>query len=236
MFTSEIPPQLIEAARTNVAEAANLTSHKIFKISSRPPMPAYPKPIKLVADALKSGHLTLFIFAEGLQRVIPVPGSCTQKILERAGFFRLTRETVGFRFTDFFPRRILEGLDFSGIRIAQFDRFAMCVRESAFDSWLASTARQQCWPLDAIPRLGRGRPQLVPIVKSIVKHLIDGSQWRQGMPLKTLVVQVQPKIKGAKVDRETVKKAMDELYHETRQLKYRYARRERRVFAKRRTR
>ena len=120
--------------------------------------------------------------------------------------------------------------------MVQFDKFAMCLRESAFDSWLASTARQQCWPLDAVPRSGRGRPRLVPIVKSIVKDLIDSDQWRQGIPLKVLVVLIQPKIRGAKVDRETVKKAMDELYRETRQLEYRYTRRERRVLPKRRAR
>jgi hypothetical protein len=202
----------------------------------RPRMPAYPEPIKFVADALGSGRLTLFIFAENLRRVIPVPITCTQEILERLGFFRSTRETIGLRFMEFFPRRILVGLDFPGISMVQFDRFAVCLREGAFDSWLASTARQQCWPLDAIPRSGRGRPRLVPIVKSIVKDLIDSGEWRQGMPLKALVVSIQSKIKDAKADRETVKKAMDELYHETRQLKYRYARRARKVLAKRRTR
>jgi hypothetical protein len=236
MFTSEIPVWLIEAARANLAEAANLAAHKNLRISVRPRMPAHPEPIKFVADAIASGRLTLFIFAENLQRVIPVPVNCTQEILDRLGFFCSTRETIGLRFMDFFPRRILVGLDFPGISMVQFDRFAVCLRESAFDSWLASTAHQQCWPLDAIPRSGRGRPRLVPIVKSIVKDLIDSGQWRQGMPLKALVVSIQPKIKDAKVDRETVKKAMDALYHETRQLKYRYARRERKVLAKRRTR
>jgi hypothetical protein len=157
MFTSEIPASLIEAARTNVADAANLPARNV-----RPRMPAYPEPIRFVADALGSGRLTLFIFSESLRRVIPVPITCTQEILERLGFFRSTRETIGLRFMDFFPRRILVGLDFPGISMVQFDRFAVCLKESAFDSWLASTARRQCWPLDAIPRSGRGRPRLVP--------------------------------------------------------------------------
>jgi hypothetical protein len=74
------------------------------------------------------------------------------------------------------------------------------------------------------------------ISEYITIAVLDGDHWRQGMPLKALVVAIQPKIKGAKVDRETVKKAMDELYHETRQLKFRCARRERKVLAKRRTR
>ena len=146
MFTSEIPVWLIEAARANLAEAANLAAHKNLRISVRPRMPAHPEPIKFVADAIASGRLTLFIFAENLQRVIPVPVNCTQEILDRLGFFCSTRETIGLRFMDFFPRRILVGLDFPGISMVQFDRFAVCLRESAFDSWLASTAHQQCWP------------------------------------------------------------------------------------------
>src|SRR5215471_13168972 len=97
MFTSEIPAWLIEAAKANLAEAS-LGSHRNLSILAMPRMPAYPEPIKLVADALGSGRLTLFIFAENLPRVIPVPVDCTQEILERAGFFRSTRETVGFRF------------------------------------------------------------------------------------------------------------------------------------------
>src|SRR5262249_47192302 len=155
-----IPAWVLEAARANVAEATNLTPHKDFKILSRPRMPAYPKPIKLVADAVGSGRLTLFIFAEKLLRVIPVPANCTQEILERAGSFHSTREIISFRFMGFFPRQILTGLDFPEINMVQFDKFGVCLRESAFDAWLASTARQQCWPLDAEPRTERGRPPL----------------------------------------------------------------------------
>jgi hypothetical protein len=234
MFTSGIPAGLIDAARANLAEAADLTHGKIPRTPVRPRMPAYPEPIEFIADALRSGHLKLFIYTENRQHLIPVPGIGAVEVLERAGFFRPARETIAFRFMDFLPRRILDSLDLKGINKAQFDEFALCLRESAFDIWLASTARQQSWPLDAKPRRGRGRPQLGPIIKPILKDLIDGGRWRQGMLLKELVVPIQSKVEGEKVDRETVKKAMHDLYRETGQLEYRYVRRKRRASTKRR--
>src|SRR5262249_15562815 len=168
MFTSEIPTWVLEAARANVAEAANLTADKDFKISGRTRIPTYPEPIELLTDAVGSARLTLYIFAENTQRVVPVPANFTQEILERGGFFRSTSETISFRLTHFFPRRILAGLDFPEISMAEFDKFGMCLRESAFDAWLASTAHQQCWPVDAIPRSGRGRPPPCPPPKIIL--------------------------------------------------------------------
>ena len=64
MFTYGIPAGLIDAARANLAKAADLTPDKILKASVQPPMPAYPKPIELISDALRSGSLTLFIYTE----------------------------------------------------------------------------------------------------------------------------------------------------------------------------
>lgn len=52
------------------------------------------------------------------------------------------------------------------------------------------------------------------------------------MLLKELVVPIQLRIEGEKVDRETVKKALDELYTETGDLTYRHVRRKRRASAK----
>jgi hypothetical protein len=147
-------------------------------------------------------------------------------------FFQLTLETIVFRFMDFYPCRILDGFDLPGIRKARFDKFALCLKESAFDDWLASTAHQHSWPLDSKPRRGPGQPKLVPAVKPLLKALIDSGRWRQGMLLKELVFPIKTKLKGRKVDRETVKKGMDELYRETGQLEYRYVRRKRRVSKK----
>ena len=69
-------------------------------------------------------------------------------------------------------------------------------------------------------------------MKPIVKELIENGRWRQSMLLKELVVPIQLRIEGEKVDRETVKKALDELYTETGDLTYRYVRRKRRASAK----
>jgi hypothetical protein len=238
MFPSGMPPSMIEAAKANVTKAVpvDLTAYGGVSISAGPPLLAYPDPTKLIADVLESGQVTLFIFFPNLRRVIPVPADRVQEILERLGFFRPTRETIGFRLRGFFPKRILAGFDLPGMDATPFNEFALCLRESVFDDWLARTAREQGWPLDAPRPSGRGRPPIVPSVKPIVKDIIDSGRWQQGMPLKALVIAIQSKIKDKKVDRETIKKTLDELYHETRQLTYRYARRERKVLVKRPTR
>ena len=48
----------------------------------------------------------------------------------------------------------------------------------------------------------------------------------------TMYVLTKSKLEGGKVDRETVKRAMDELYRETGQLEYRYRRLKRRASTK----
>jgi hypothetical protein len=232
MFTSEIPARVMDAARANaaLAERGDLTPDEIFKISEQPQIPAYPEPIELIADTLRSGDLTLFIYAENYHHVIPVPAICVHAVLEKVGLLHRTRDTIILRFKNFFPRQILDGLDLPGS--GQFETFALCLRERAFDDWLSRTARQRSWPLDAKPRRGSGRPTLVPIVKPIVKDLIDSGRWRQGMVLKRLADRIKSKLEGGKVDRETVKRAMDELYRETGQLEYRYRRLKRRASTK----
>jgi hypothetical protein len=233
MFTAEFPAHLVEAAKENLASAANLITDNIPK---QLPSPSYPRPIELIVDALKSGGLALFIYDESRRNVIPLPATCTQEVLRRAGFISPTRDTIGFRLVDFYPHRLLDGFDLHGISKARFDRFAFCFRENEFDEWLASAARLQSWPLDSELRRGAGRPKLVPLVKPLLKGLITSGQWRQGMGLKELVFPIQSKLKGKKVDRETVKKAMDQLYRETGQLEYRYVRRKRRPSKKPRAR
>jgi hypothetical protein len=84
MFTAEIPVHLIEAAKANLAHAANLTPDNLPKL---PQIASYPKPIKFIADALRSGGLILFIYAESRDNVVRLPAICTHEVLERAGFF-----------------------------------------------------------------------------------------------------------------------------------------------------
>jgi hypothetical protein len=178
----------------------------------------------------------LFIYIESRQRVIPIPATYVQEVLEKAGFLQRTREAIVFRFRGFYPRRILNAVASPELRRTRFENFAFCLRERLFDDWLAHTAHQMHWPLDLKRRRGPGRPQLVPIVKPVVKSLIESGRWRQGMFLKELVGPTQSKIKDQKVDRETVKKAMLELYRESGKLEYRYVpRKRRRASTKRRT-
>ena len=234
MFTSEIPARVMDAARANaaLAERGGLAPDEIFKISEQPQIPPYPEPIELIADTLRSGDLTLFIYAENYHHVIPVPSICVHAVLKKVGLLQRTRDTIILRFKNSFPHQTLDGLDLPGINSGQFETFALCLRERAFDDWLSRTARQRSWPLDAKPRRGPGRPTLVPIVKPILKDLVDSGRWRQGMVLKWLVDRIKSKLEGGKVDRETVKRAMDELYRETGQLEYRYRRLKRRASTK----
>src|SRR5262249_50571562 len=219
----EIPAWLMDAAKSNVtlAERGELTLAEIPNPSKESQFPEYPEPIELIGDALRSGDLVLFLYGNKNHHVIAVPTICSQAVLERAGFLQATREAHILRFKRFLPRHILDDLDLAGIKRGQLEVFALCLRERAFDDWLAGSARKYSWPLDAKPRRGRGRPKLIPVVKLIVKDLIDSGDWQQGKLLKRLVALSQSKLRGEKVDRETVVKSMDELYRETGQPEYR---------------
>src|SRR5215510_7154068 len=240
MFTSEIPPELLAAAEANLALAAHTTPDQIlerlelFRLPAPTELSRHPKPKELIVEALRRGALTLFIYVESRQRVIPIPPTYVQEVLEKAGFLRVTREAIVFRLRGFYPRRLLNAVASPELRKARFENFAFCVHERLFDHWLAHTAHHLQWPLDLNGHRGRGRPSLVPIIKPIVKSLIDSGRWKQGMPLKGLVSAVQSKIKDQKVDRETVKKAMLELYRENGKLEYRYVHRKRRRASTRR--
>ena len=230
MFTTEIPPEVLDAAKANVDAARRMKANDTIVFEKRE-ISKRPNPIELIANALQCDALRLFIYTESGQVIGSIPSICAHEVLEKVGFLGLTQEMVAVRFRDFYPRRILNAPSVPGLDNAQFENFALCLRENLFDDWLAGTARQLRWPLDLKSR-GRGRPKLVPIVKSILKDVIDSGRWRQGMPLKGLVSPIQSKLKGEKVNRETVKKAMHELYRETGQVEYRYVRRKRRRFTK----
>jgi hypothetical protein len=228
MFTSEIPVAVLKAAQTNVARGTQVPVKVRVEANALP----FPDPARVVVAALLSGDLKLFIYAKFGQTVIPAPVASLHIALQKAAIIQVTKGNVAFRFMAFYPRELLNDLEVPGFEKASFDRFALCIREKHFIDWLARSARQLCWPIDLTRRLGPGRPRLISIVKPIVKELIENGQWRQGMLLKELVVPIQLRIEGEKVDRETVKKALDELYTETGDLTYRYVRRKRRASAK----
>jgi hypothetical protein len=69
----------------------------------------------------------------------------------------------------------------------------------------------------------------------LVKIAIDNGQWHQGLPLKTLVHRVNAKLEGDEADRETIKKAMAQLFADSGQLEYRYVSRQRVTRKKSRT-
>jgi hypothetical protein len=219
MFLDEVPAPLLGAAMANFAKATNPTSGILLK---RAEIPSYPEPMELIAGAIESGALTLFMHAESGNRCVPVPRSSGTEALERAGLLRVSRQTIAFRFMHFYPRRLFDGLDLPGMPREQFDKFALCLREVVFDEWLTKTARQQRWPLDAKPRRGRGRPDRVSVVKPLLKEIIHRGLWRQGMPLKELFHLINSKLKGEEVDRETIKKGLVELYSESGQIEYKY--------------
>jgi hypothetical protein len=133
MFVSEIPEKILEAAETNV----KLVGSKIpIFVSDQPQNARDLQPMDLLADSLHSGALTMFIYAESQLSIIPVPAICTCPVLEKAGFLSLTRKNVAFRFRNFYPRQILDGLNIPRLEEGQFEEFGLCLRERKFDEWL----------------------------------------------------------------------------------------------------
>jgi hypothetical protein len=232
MYMSGVPQSVIEAAEARVAQA----STTIQQIAEQVRTSSDPKPIALIIDALKSKDLKLFVYSGVSPVVVSVPPASVNAALERTGFLQLTAENAACRFMDFYPRRILDDVRMPGFNSFAFDRFAFCLKAKAFDAWLAGTARRLRWPLDVKRQPRSGRPTLVHLIRPILQDLIVSGRWKQSMPLKSLVVSIRHKINGPKIDRETVKRVMDDLYRETGNLEYRYVRRPRRASTKPRTR
>ena len=230
MYTSGVLAWLTEIEEVN-AKKIDTT----FELTASR-APKNPEPTTLILEALQSKQLKLFVFLESLGDVLPVPSSAVNDALERTGFLQITAKSAPYRFMDFYPRRVLDDLGVPGLRALKSDSFAFCLKERAFDAWLAGLARRLRWPLDAKRHPRSGRPALDQSIRPVLQDLIVSGRWKQGMPLKSLVELIRSKINGSKIDRETVKRVMDSIYRETGNLAYRYVRRTRRASTKPRSR
>jgi hypothetical protein len=227
MFGADVPAHLVEAAEANIAYALNPVPHN--PPPKPPKLPTYPEPLEMITDAVRSGNLSMFLNTDAANYVFPIPAALVDDLLRSTGFSRPTRETIVYRFKDHYPRSVLNGLDFPSVRGKKLERFALCLREGAFDGWMAQASRQQSWPLGAKPRRRPGRPDRVSVVTPLVKTFVTSGRWQAGMPLKLLVGLVNSKLRGEEVDRETVKKTLKRLYAETGKLEYRYVPRRRKA-------
>jgi hypothetical protein len=229
LYSSGIPTWVLEAAEANLSRSDSVVRSNN---QQKPGNNEDPQGIVSIIQALESKDLALFVYSSFAHRVVPVPSEGVGEALDRAGFLRPTLETIVYRFMDFYPRKVMNGIDVPGFTRPEFDRFAFCLREKLFDNWLAATARRLRWPIDVKRHSGRGRPALGFLIRPVLQDLIDRGRWKQGMPLKSLVVSIRSKIHGETIDRETVKRVMDEIYNETGNLAYRYVRR-RRILSRR---
>lgn len=201
MFGADVPAHLVEAAEANITYALNPVPRN--PPPKPPKLPTYPEPLEMITDAVRSGNLSIFLYTDSANYVVPISATLVDDLLRSTGFSRPSRETIVYRFKDHYPRSVLNRLDLPSVRRKKFERFALCLRERAFDDWMAETSHQQSWPLGAKPRRKRGRPDRVSVVTSLVKTFVASGRWQTGKPLKLLVGLVNSKLKGEEVDRET---------------------------------
>src|SRR5262245_35294708 len=88
MFTSGIPPEILAAAEVNLAATPEdiLEDRDLSRCSQLNKPFLFSEPTNLIVGALHRGALTLFIYVESRQRVIPIPANYAQEVLEKAGF------------------------------------------------------------------------------------------------------------------------------------------------------
>jgi hypothetical protein len=232
MYMSGVPAWVTETAEAHAATFGM----SLEQIAELVKIPADPPPITLIIDALQSKHLKLFVYSQSGSGLVPVPSSSVTAAMERTGFLRPTAGSATCRFMDFYPRRVLNGVEIPGFRSNKFHHFAFCLKERVFDEWLASIARRSRWPLDVKRHAHSGRPALDHLIRPVLHDLVVSGRWTQDMRLKGLVDSIRLKINGPKIDRETVKRVMDDIYRETGDVAYRYVRRTRRASRQPRTR
>jgi hypothetical protein len=224
LYSSVVPTWVLEAAEANLSGGTSVVRSNN---QQKPDNNEDRQGIVFIIQGLESNDLSLFVYSPSAHRVVPVPSEGAGEALRKAGFISPTIETIVYRFMDFYPRKVMSGIELSGFTRPEFESFAFCLREKVFDNWLAATARRSRWPIDLKRHSGRGRPALGSLIKPVLQDLIDRGRWKQGMPLKSLVLSIRSKIHGETIDRETVKRVMDEIYNETGNLAYRYVRRRR---------
>src|SRR5262249_24884409 len=169
-------------------------------------------------------------YCAGRLHPLPIPMAFVNETLDRTGFLTTGKGNIARRFMDFYPRDLLDGLEIPGLKSSTgFHRFAFCLKEKTLDAWLAATARRSRWPLDFKRHPRTGRPALSHLIRPILQDAIASGRWRQGIPLKSLVHLIRSKIEGPKIDRETVKRVMNDLFKETGNIAYRYVQRSRRL-------
>jgi hypothetical protein len=229
MFRSGYSPLLFEQAERNAEIAQSGMSLEEAQQLPSAQIPSSHQPNRVLLQAIIDSQLTLFacVGANGLYcRLRPQVGP---SVLAEMAYIEgppasldQQRARVLRRFQGSCSTTLLRQLGVDVNWPSSAAEFTPCFRRTAFDRWLAKSAKEFSWPLDRKKKRGRGQPSRIPDVKPIIKAVADVGAWRSSMSLTSLVAAVNASFREKPVSRETIKRALEEVFEETGEPRFHY--------------
>jgi hypothetical protein len=230
MFSQEVPEAVLIAALKNASDPESIQLP--LRVEPHPTKNWVDPPCEALIEAIRTDEIALFAMTEKNDRIFAIAQNIAVDVMARTGIPR-TSETIALGFMDMLPMTLLQGFEESGLQRSASQTFALILKDDAFDAWLSRCARRNRWPVDKKVPAGAGRPARVPVVRPLIKMIVEAGTWRGGMPFKQLTYLVNAKLKDQEVARGTIESALKQLYAETGDLNYRHRKRKRRTSAKR---
>jgi hypothetical protein len=230
MFSSELSPLLFEQAERNVEIAQSGMSLEEVQQQPSTQIPSSHRPNRVLLQAIIDSQLTLFACAGSNGRYCRLQPQVGRSVLAEMAYIEgrpasldQQRARVLRRFQGSCPTTLLRQLGVDVNWPSSAAEFTPCFRRIDFDRWLAKSAKEFSWPLDRKKKRGRGQPSRIPDVKPIIKAVIHAGAWRPSMSLISLVAAVNASFGEKPVSRETIKRALEEVFEETGDPRFHYS-------------
>jgi hypothetical protein len=171
--------------------------------------------IEALRRAVIRGSLGVFVWHSGMSATVKLSATALARLhmLDRRTFFLRTGHV---RTAD------LAGAGVLGKLAKSFSASGCFFKAHPFRIWLDRSERRRRLSQDG--NLARpvalGRPSKIKIIEPKILELVESGRWDRSKPLSRVVDLVNQRLTSDQVGRDTVAKAMDDLYSETKDGRY----------------
>jgi hypothetical protein len=171
--------------------------------------------IEALRRAVIRGGLGVFVWHSGMSATVKLSDTALARLrmLDRRTFFLRTGHV---RTADLADAGVL------GKLARSFAALRCFFEEHAFRSWLdRRERRQRSSPDGNIARpVALGRPSKIKIIEPMIVDLVETGRWDRSKPLRCMVDLLNQRLTADHVCADTVAKAMDDLFSETKDGRY----------------